>query len=303
MRCGNAELFFQFRASTMRTSRALVAPNQEFKRLLTTLAGVFVNGHVKVSDQLISTAWIDRNTILINLDFLAKHHTMQPVTLNRAQSRNVDHRAINELGMSGLVLMENAGRGVVDKLFQFGIQGPVVICCGKGNNGGDGFVIARHLDLRHQEVRVLLFADPAELTSDALANYRLLQHCDIPMQVFSPQATGDEIAAALPKRGWIVDALLGTGATGNPRAPIDQALLAMNAASARKLAVDLPSGLDCDTGQPGEPTFRAEHTCTFVAPKTGFYAAGAEAYTGVVHVIDIGAPRTLIEEILAASRA
>lgn len=227
---------------------------------------------------------------------------MQPVTLNREQSRNVDRRAIHELGMSGLVLMENAGRGVVDKLFQFGIPGPVVICCGKGNNGGDGFVIARHLDLRHQEVRVLLFADPAELTGDALANYRLLRHCDIPVQLFSSQSTADEIAAALPKRGWIVDALLGTGATGNPRAPIDQALLAMNAASARKLAVDLPSGLDCDTGQPGEPTFRAEHTCTFVAPKTGFYATGAEAYTGVIHVIDIGAPRPLVEDILANRR-
>src|SRR5690242_3378783 len=132
---------------------------------------------------------------------------MQPVTLNREQSRNVDRRAIHELGMSGLVLMENAGRGVVDKLFQFGIPGPVVICCGKGNNGGDGFVIARHLDLRHQEVRVLLFADPDELTDDALANYRLLRHCDIPVQLFSSQSTADEIATALPKRGWIVDAL------------------------------------------------------------------------------------------------
>ena len=228
---------------------------------------------------------------------------MLPLALNREQSRQVDRRAIDELGMSGLVLMENAGRGVVDKLFQFGIQGSVVICCGKGNNGGDGFVMARHLDLRHQEVRVLLFADPDELTGDALSNYRLLLHCEILVQVFSPKTTADEIAAALPKRGWIVDALLGTGATGNPRAPLDQALVAMNAASARKLAVDLPSGLDSDTGQPGEPTFRAEHTCTFVAPKTGFYVAGAEAYTGVVHVIDIGAPRPLVEQILTASRS
>jgi NAD(P)H-hydrate epimerase len=225
---------------------------------------------------------------------------MQPVALNRERSRLVDRSAIEELGMSGLVLMENAGRGVVDKLFQFGIPGPVAICCGKGNNGGDGFVVARHLDLRCQAVRVLLFAEPNELSGDALANYQLLRHCEIPVQVFSPPATAGEIAAALPRRGWIVDALLGTGATGNPRPPLDQALRAMNAAPARKLAVDLPSGLDCDTGQANEPTFRAEHTCTFVAPKTGFYAAGAEAYTGVVHTIDIGVPRKLVAEILAA---
>lgn len=225
---------------------------------------------------------------------------MKPVTLNCQMSRLVDQRAILELGMSGLVLMENAGRGVVDKLFQFGIQGPVVICCGKGNNAGDGFVIARHLDLRHQEVRVLLFADPGELAGDALANYQLLRHCEIPVQVFTHQSAVEEIAAAFPQRGWIVDALLGTGATGNPRPPLDLAIQTMNAAKARKLAVDLPSGLDCDTGIPGEPTFRAEHTCTFVAPKPGFYATGADAFTGVVHVIDIGVPRPLIEEMLAS---
>jgi NAD(P)H-hydrate epimerase len=84
--------------------------------------------------------------------------------LNRQQVREVDRRAIAEYGMSGLVLMENAGRGVADKLCQCGVDGPVVICCGKGNNGGDGFVIARHFDLRRLSVKVLLFAEPAELT-------------------------------------------------------------------------------------------------------------------------------------------
>ena len=204
--------------------------------------------------------------------------------------------------MSGLVLMENAGRGVVEKLFQFGIPGPVAICCGKGNNGGDGFVIARHLDLRRQETRVLLFTPPAELTGDALVNYRLLRHCGVSVQEFSTDCSVEEVSAALPRRGWIVDALLGTGASGDPRPPLAPAILAMNASLARKLAVDLPSGLDCDSGLAGEPTFRAEHTCTFVAWKAGFLAPGAEAYTGVTHTLDIGAPRLLVEEILAARK-
>ena len=226
---------------------------------------------------------------------------MQPVSLTREQSRAVDQTAIEAFGMSGLVLMENAGRGVVDKLFQFGITGPVVVCCGKGNNGGDGFVIARHLDLRHQAVEVLLFADPEELKGDALANYQILEKCEIPIKRFSDDCDTTEIAKELPQRGWIVDALLGTGAKGNPRPPMNCVIEAMNASGARKLAVDLPSGLDADTGQAGEPTFKAEHTCTFVAPKTGFYLSDAEKFTGVVHVLDIGAPRKLIEEVLAGS--
>ncbi len=76
--------------------------------------------------------------------------------------------------MTGLVLMENAGRGCADLLWQQGISGPVVLCCGKGNNGGDGFVIARHLDSRGCDTRVLLFCDPAELTGDAAANYKTI---------------------------------------------------------------------------------------------------------------------------------
>ena len=98
---------------------------------------------------------------------------MPYVTLTRAQSRRIDQLAIDHYGLSGLVLMENAGRGVTDVLVSRGIAGPVAICCGKGNNAGDGFVIARHLDLRGFEPRVLLWAEPAELTGDAAALYVL----------------------------------------------------------------------------------------------------------------------------------
>jgi NAD(P)H-hydrate epimerase len=97
---------------------------------------------------------------------------------------------------------------------------------------------------------------------------------------------------------WIVDALLGTGASGPPRPPLDQLIPQLNAASARRLAVDVPSGLDCESGEPAKTTFRADQTCTFVASKVGFAAEAALEYLGEVHVLDIGAPWKIIDEVL-----
>src|SRR5690606_22556073 len=91
--------------------------------------------------------------------------------LTREQVRKLDSRATEELGINSLVLMENAGRGCVDTLLAQNLPEPFLICCGKGNNAGDGFVIARHLALRGKQVRVLLFSNPAELKGDAAANH------------------------------------------------------------------------------------------------------------------------------------
>jgi len=219
---------------------------------------------------------------------------MSTLTLSREAARELDRRAVDEYGMSGLMLMENAGRGVADRLCELGVSGPVVICCGQGNNGGDGFVVARHLDLRGYAVRVLLFADPGGLKGDAAVNYRIIERSGLPIRQVVPTQLHDELAGA----SWIVDALLGTGARGEPRPPFDMAIEQMNAAAIPILAVDLPSGLDCDTGQPARHTIRATHTCTFVAQKPGFLVPVAKQYLGVVHVVDIGAPRQLTEEIL-----
>jgi NAD(P)H-hydrate epimerase len=224
---------------------------------------------------------------------------MAPPALNRRQSREVDRRAAEEYGMHSLVLMENAGRGVADKLGELGFAGPIVIGCGKGNNGGDGFVLARHLDLRGAAVKVLLWADPAELTGDAAANFTILEKCGVPIEVFGKSHDAARLDAALSGAGAIVDCLLGTGAAGDPRPPLDAVIEQLNAHPAPKIAVDLPSGLDCDTGEASRTTIRALHTCTFVAPKPGFLIPGAAAYTGQVHVLDIGAPRKLVEECLA----
>jgi NAD(P)H-hydrate epimerase len=219
-------------------------------------------------------------------------------TLTREQSRQVDRRAIDEYGMSGLVLMENAGRGVADVLCRLGIVGPVVICCGKGNNAGDGFVIARHLDLRGHAVRVLLWAEASELTGDAAANFRILQKTAVPIEIFGNRHDAGRLESLLTGAAWIVDALLGTGARGEPRPPFDAVIDQLNAAPVPKLAIDLPSGLDCDTGVPTLHTIRAAETCTFVTAKPGFLQPTAAPYVGRLHVLDIGQPQGLVERIL-----
>ena len=214
------------------------------------------------------------------------------LVLTRDQVRNVDRQAVDELGISSLVLMENAGRGCADVLCQIGVTGPVVICCGKGNNAGDGFVIARHLDLRGYRVKVLLWSDPEALGGDAATNYRVLSKTKVPVLVLGDdhRKLVDELIGA----DWIVDALLGTGAKGAPRSPLDHVIHHLNGFTARKLAVDVPSGLDCDSGAPAESTFRAHHTCTFVAQKPGFLQEHARPYLGQVHVLDIGIDAGLI---------
>jgi NAD(P)H-hydrate epimerase len=194
------------------------------------------------------------------------------VTISREQARQLDRRAVDEYGMASVMLMENAGRGVADCLCQLGIDGVVVVCCGAGNNGGDGYVVARHLDLRGHEARVLALADPAGLTGDAALNYRVLAKSGVPIRRVAPEDLGRELEGA----AWIVDALLGTGARGDPRPPLDRVIDQINAERAAVLAVDVPSGLDCDTGQPAANTIRAAHTCTFVAAKPrGAAQAGA----------------------------
>src|SRR5213593_2836501 len=132
--------------------------------------------------------------------------------LTRDQVRELDRRAIEEYGMSGLVLMENAGRGCVDMLCELGCKGPVVVVCGKGNNAGDGFVIARHLDLRGVRVKVLLLGPPDELQGDAAANYTIMQRSGLQIVALSRQFSVTVIDSELAGFEWIVDALLGTGA-------------------------------------------------------------------------------------------
>jgi NAD(P)H-hydrate epimerase len=223
--------------------------------------------------------------------------------LSREDVRELDRRAQVEFGVPGIVLMENAGRGAAEVLISLGIRGPVLVCCGKGNNGGDGFVIARHLDIHQVSVRVLLLARPEELSGDAAVNHRIVSQAMIPLSVLA----GAELDEALLRKElaaaeWVVDALFGTGLTGPVRPPLDRVIAAINARPARVLAVDIPSGLDCDTGEPLGATVRAHHTVTFVAEKKGFASAAARPFLGQVHVAGIGAPRLLVESYLTSRR-
>jgi NAD(P)H-hydrate epimerase len=215
--------------------------------------------------------------------------------LSRDQVRAIDCRAIDEFGVPGVVLMENAGRGAAEVLLSLGARGPIILCCGKGNNGGDGFVIARHLDNRGVPVRVLLFARPEELTGDAAINCGIVQSSGIAVAVRAgPSVDTEALRRELAAAEWVVDALFGTGLTGAVRPPFDQVIAAINASGAKVLAVDIPSGLDCDTGESLGATVRALHTVTFVGPKKGFANLAAAAWLGTVHVADIGAPRAAL---------
>jgi NAD(P)H-hydrate epimerase len=218
-------------------------------------------------------------------------------SLSRAEVREVDRLAIEDYGVPGILLMENAGAGTARLLESLGIDGPVAIACGKGNNGGDGFVIARHLDLAGHTVKLLLACRPDEIRGDAAVNLEIARRSGLAIECL---AAADQEAweRTLAGVAWIVDALLGTGASGAPQGAVATAIAAITAVRgrgvARVLAVDLPSGLDCDAGTAAGSCVRADATATFVARKRGFDLAGAAAYTGAVHVIGIGAPRAAL---------
>jgi NAD(P)H-hydrate epimerase len=212
--------------------------------------------------------------------------------LSRDEARDLDRRAIEEFGVPGVVLMENAGRNMAELLRALGVQGRVVICCGPGNNGGDGFVMARHLDNANVAVRVLLFAVAEKLAGDAALNYGILTKSGIEVEGFpGVDLEEDKLRRELATAEWVVDALFGSGLRGPMRPPFDRVAAAINASSAQVFAVDIPSGLDSDTGQPLGTTVRAHHTATVVALKKGFVEPAAREWLGRVHVIDIGLPR------------
>ena len=235
--------------------------------------------------------------------------------LTRDHVREVDRRAIEQFGLPGVVLMENAGRGAVELLCrESGIPKKVVICAGKGNNGGDGFVMARHLENLGTQVTVLLCANPTEVKGDAGIHLHVLQQAHTPRLVvaeFAPQleaGTADvtdtitvaEMAHHFDEADWVVDALLGTGFVGTVREPLRSVIRAINRCERPIFAVDLPSGMDCDqgiTGKSDELCVKAHLTATFVDQKPGLLRPESAAWTGAVHVVDIGVPRALLQRL------
>lgn len=223
---------------------------------------------------------------------------MNRTWLSRDEVRAIDRRAIADFGMPGVVLMENAGRGCAELLLgPDGLSrgGSVAICCGKGNNGGDGYVIARHLDNHGVRVEVFLACDPAELQGDAAIHFEIIRRSQLSITIASQPADWMALAARLKQADWIVDALLGTGFSGEPREPVATAIQTMNASGRPILAIDVPSGFDAETGAAAADCIRATRTATFVALKRGFVEiTNSKEFTGPVEVMGIGAPRTLL---------
>lgn len=219
-------------------------------------------------------------------------------TLTCEQIRRVDRVAIEQWGIPGIVLMENAGRGVADVICDAGIKGPVLIACARGNNGGDGLVVARHLHLRGVEATVLLACAAADLSGDGAWNLGVLRRTSVPILELA-LTSEQHISELLNSADWVVDALLGTGAHGDPREPLASLIHRMNQSDAKKLAIDIPSGLNATTGEPSSVTFRADRTCSFVALKEGFANPAAKEVLGQVHVLDIGLPAELVATAIA----
>jgi len=219
---------------------------------------------------------------------------MEKLVLTRDQVRQIDKAAIDDYAMPGVILMENAGRNatqlIIAELARIGGK-TVAIFCGAGNNGGDGFVIARHLHNAAYDVRISLAVDAGKLKGDAEINYRIVRNTPVPIEGVS---AADRLAG---EADLIVDALLGTGFSGQVRPPMDQLIDAINRARKFVVAVDVPSGLDCATGQPSQPAVKADLTVTFVAIKSGMLAESAKPYVGRIEIADIGVPRELIEKV------
>ena len=127
-------------------------------------------------------------------------------------------------------------------------------------------------------------------------NYRIIERSGIVIQR-ADRVSQDTVIAWFAEADWIIAALLGTGARGELRSPFDLAVMLMNRAPGRKLAIDAPTGLDCDTGEPGGTTFAANYTCTFVAAKTGLVLPQARPYVGELQVVGIGVPRQMLEDL------
>lgn len=207
------------------------------------------------------------------------------------EMRRLDRRAIDTLGIPGATLMENAGRGTADEIGRLlprgGRGAHVVVVCGKGGNGGDGFVVARRLKQVGARVTVWLTAHPEGIGGDAGVKLRAMRRSGLRPVVVED---GQRLAEALGGADVVVDALLGTGARGAPSGETAAAIAAINASQRRVVSLDIPSGLPADGGPPEGPAVRADVTTTFAGLKRGLVTGAGLDWAGRVVVVDIGVP-------------
>ena len=221
----------------------------------------------------------------------------------------VDEIAIHRFGMLGLVLMENAGRGAADFVADLvNDKAKFVVVCGIGNNGGDGLVIARHLHARGLSVSVWIIGDRHKLTADTAANLAILEKTSVSCGWLPASSGAVEITTTmqqaideLQSATLVVDAMLGTGSKGELRGTFAQMVYHANRSPAIRVAIDVPTGLDAQTGGYSVETLRAHHTLTFVATKVGLLESEAAPFVGELHILPIGIPPEVLEIVKRAS--
>jgi len=214
-----------------------------------------------------------------------------------AQMRALDQQTIEATGIPGIVLMENAGRTTYQILRQEfpELNDPIVVLAGRGNNGGDGFVVARYLANAGREVIVLLLAEREQVQGDARINLDILEQLSVPVYEITSEPELREQVPLLQSAGLLVDALLGTGLASEVRGLYRLAIEILNAMLAPVLAIDIPSGLSADTGQPHGAAVMADVTVTYGWPKLGQILPPGRDLVGRLWQVDISIPPTLAD--------
>ena len=215
------------------------------------------------------------------------------IVMTREEVRAFDAWAINTLGIPSVVLMENAGRSCAELIEETiaDITDPkVCIFCGTGNNGGDGYVIARHLLNSGVNITVVVSGDRSKIKGDAKINLDILEKMSQSVIQVNPADADitDKVRTFSAGADMIVDSLFGTGLRGQLSEEYIRLIESINARNCPILAVDIPSGLDCDTGRSLGAAIEADYTVTFVAVKKGFTTTQADKYTGEIFIASIG---------------
>jgi NAD(P)H-hydrate epimerase len=224
--------------------------------------------------------------------------------LTVAQIRDVDRQAVEKYHMNSLVLMENAALGCVHFLTsRFPAGTTAVVLCGRGNNGGDGLAIARHLRVLGWNCQVAVSGPVEQMSADARANLEIMIATGRHELIVTTAEAEDtqqlkQIEEWILSANVIIDAMLGTGASSDPRPPYREWIRAANSANASRIAIDIPTGWDANTGRLGEPTFRAHATLTFLAKKPAMIGKNTEMTLGEIVVLPIGIPEEHIRELL-----
>lgn len=220
--------------------------------------------------------------------------------VKRQEMRAVEEKAIQHYGISAMIMMEHAGLAVAKSAMKMNIHQPIVFC-GKGNNGGDGFVAARHLHNHGREPLVITFQGKEKMPPEPLFNYEILEQIGCERVSFLEGIDLEKIKALLQESDGVIDALFGTGLNRDLSADWVALVESINASGKRIIAVDIPSGLDADTGEVLAACVKAELTVTLGLPKAGFLKG--RPWTGQVEVADISLPRVEMVDFLESESA